>query len=109
VSVDLRSDPEVAGYSGDPAELVEALSELLGERPWWHERAACRGQGASRWWPGRGKSLAPLKAICAGCPVQAECRRSALERRGCLDGGGIWGGTSARERKRLRREGTPGV
>ena len=103
--IDLRSDSHEAAYHRDPADLFDALGELLAlaRRPWWHAHAACRGQGPSAWWPERGVPVEPLRATCAGCPVAAECRADALSRSGPEDGGGIWGGTSARERKRLRR------
>lgn len=42
----------------------------------------------------------PARAICAGCPVKTECLDFAL------DGGdhhGVFGGTSERERRSLRR------
>lgn len=39
------------------------------------------------------------KKVCRGCPVKDQCLEYALEH-GEL---GIWGGTSERERRRLRR------
>jgi len=72
----------------------------------WHARAACRtadpelfftdGQGG-----GRG-SADKAKAVCAGCPVTARCLRDALSRD--LQHG-IWGGTTADERREMRRSG----
>lgn len=41
------------------------------------------------------------KQICATCPVQEPCLGYALEHR--IEHG-VWGGTSARERKRMRAE-----
>lgn len=41
------------------------------------------------------------KAVCARCLVLRECRDYALDR--AIDDG-IWGGTSARDRKVLRAE-----
>lgn len=41
---------------------------------------------------------ARAKAICAGCPVMAECRSYALEIR---EPHGVWGGMSETERRVL--------
>jgi Transcription factor WhiB len=40
----------------------------------------------------------PAKAVCAECLVRAECRDAGIEG----DEVGIWGGTTGRERRRLR-------
>jgi WhiB family redox-sensing transcriptional regulator len=47
----------------------------------------------------RGQDDRPAKAICSRCSVRQECLQYALDNR-ILHG--IWGGTSARERERLR-------
>jgi WhiB family transcriptional regulator, redox-sensing transcriptional regulator len=87
----------------DPADVFDALSELLEatRRPAWHADAACRGQ-ADLFFPVRGAPTEPAKAICARCPSREPCLAAAL---GMSDEStiGIWGGTSARERKRMRR------
>jgi WhiB family redox-sensing transcriptional regulator len=71
-------------------------------RPSWHADAACRGRGTAAFFPGRGQNetCASAKAICAGCPVRAECLDDALAHGEKV---GNWGGTSERERRRLRR------
>ena len=84
------------------------LGALGLQRPEWVERAACRGYaelhgGPARdrlFFPSRGEATKPAKAICADCPVSQECLEYALVA-GLTDG--VWGGLSARERKRLRR------
>lgn len=66
----------------------------------WRESAACRGADPELFFPGRGNSLAPAKAVCRECPVRPECLEYALangERQG------VWGGTSERERRRIQR------
>lgn len=40
------------------------------------------------------------KAICAACPVSAECLTWAIETN---QGEGVWGGHTAKERRSLRR------
>ena len=69
------------------------------DRPDWHALGACRGLDTSLFFPGQGESVAEAKAVCAGCTVRVECADYAL------DSGqrfGIWGGTSERDRRRLR-------
>ncbi len=53
--------------------------------------------------PARGQ-LDKAKAVCACCPVRAQCLEFAL------DSGqdfGIWGGMSEQERRAMRRSGLP--
>ncbi len=49
--------------------------------------------------PDRGGSSKAARAICARCPVRAECLQYALERGEMF---GIWGGTSERERRGMK-------
>jgi WhiB family redox-sensing transcriptional regulator len=76
------------------------LEELL-NRPAWQERATCRGQGhdgfiiESR----RAPSAAGL-AMCGRCLVREDCLAFAIEHE---DVTGIWGGTTERERREIRR------
>lgn len=85
-------------------DLVEALTV---RRPhpddavWsWTALAACRGMAPETFFPGRGAPTREAKAVCARCPVKADCLKAALEERERF---GIWGGFSERERRRLRR------
>jgi WhiB family redox-sensing transcriptional regulator len=70
---------------------------------WWL-RAECRGltttQRDDLFFPACGDATAPAKAICAMCPVRAECLDYALTNGERF---GIWGGLSERERRRIRR------
>jgi WhiB family redox-sensing transcriptional regulator len=50
--------------------------------------------------PNRGGSSKAARAMCAGCPVRPECLEYALNNKEAF---GIWGGTSERERRKLRR------
>jgi hypothetical protein len=107
---DLTDTTDAQHFEGDPAEVVEAVAELLelARRPAWHRYAACRGQGVSEWFPARGQSLDTARAACAGCTVREECLAAALEVP-AHDDNGVWGGTSVRERLRLRRQGPSGM
>jgi WhiB family redox-sensing transcriptional regulator len=109
-SVDTAEDINEVRFEGDPAELVDALAELLelARRPAWHRYAACRGQGVAAWFPARGQSLDAARAVCAGCSVREECLAAALEVP-AHDDNGVWGGTSVRERLRLRRQSPSGM
>jgi WhiB family redox-sensing transcriptional regulator len=78
--------------------LAEMLGDLVG-RPAWQADALCREYPEVDFFPGRGESTAPAKAVCARCLVRDECRALAGERNEF----GVWGGTSAQERRRNRR------
>lgn len=77
-----------------------SLDELV-KRPSWHRQAACRGRGTAAFFPSPGDSLAAARAICASCPVQAECLATAVADAGLQ---GFWGGSSERDRRLIRRE-----
>ncbi len=62
---------------------------------------ACRGADPDLFFPEQGVSLEPAKRICGDCAVKDECLEYALDNRERF---GVWGGTSERERRRLRRE-----
>ena len=69
-------------------------------RPAWHQHGACRGADPNLFFPERGESVKEAKAVCARCPVRAECLDYAMENHEVV---GIWGGLSARERRQLSR------
>lgn len=78
--------------------LIEALGF---RRPDWQADAACREHPEVNFFPERGESTAPAKAICSTCLVADECHQYAIDN-GIKDG--IWGGGSGRERRTERRE-----
>lgn len=70
----------------------------------WTERAACRGLDPELFYPigTAGPALeqvATAKAVCAECPVRAECLDLAMS---AGEAHGIWGGTTPEERRFLR-------
>jgi WhiB family redox-sensing transcriptional regulator len=77
----------------------DLLAELL-HRPEWHARAACRNTSpASFFADGRAApTIARAKAVCAGCPVRAECEACGF----AGDETGVWGGLSEAERHTAR-------
>lgn len=66
----------------------------------WRERAACRGIDTDLWYPTLGEPTAEACAICAGCPVRAECLDEALS---VPERFGIWGGLTFKQRRELLR------
>jgi WhiB family redox-sensing transcriptional regulator len=57
------------------------------------------------WFPdgeGEGEPARRARQVCAGCPVRAECLELALSMP--QRPAGIWGGTTERERRDMRRE-----
>jgi WhiB family redox-sensing transcriptional regulator len=74
--------------------------------PDWMADAACKDMHPNDFLPPRGVGghaiLKRLRAICAGCPVRAECLDYALEL-GDQGAQGCWAGTTEAERRVLRR------
>lgn len=67
----------------------------------WMTEALCRQVDAGDlFFPDKGQPVKPGKRVCAACPVRAQCLAYALEQ-DCR--GGIWGGASDTERRRMRR------
>lgn len=71
----------------------------------WMRHGACRGlahdDAARMFFPARGESTEPAKAVCARCPVRAECLEYALRNHEKF---GIFGGKSERERRQIRQQ-----
>lgn len=78
--------------------LVELLEARIDERAW-RARSACRTKPTWMFFPARGdhETVKAAKAVCATCPVSAECLAANLQERD-----GIYGGLSGRERRDLR-------
>lgn len=67
----------------------------------WRADAACRDTPHVDFFPGLGETTLPAKAVCETCLVRAECLQYALANEEMF---GIWGGTSERQRRIMRRE-----
>lgn len=67
--------------------------------PFWTLRAKCRGQGDDMF--GESQHQKRARAVCASCPVRAECLAEALNHR--IEWG-VWGGLTERERRQLLRQ-----
>lgn len=73
----------------------------------WMERRNCADQPPSVFFPNDGVGVDVARKICEGCEVRGPCLEYAIVNR--IDHG-VWGGTSERQRRRIRRErrlGTP--
>lgn len=68
--------------------LADILRFYLRPEPWM-DYAACRGMGPGLFFPERGQSKRPGLAICAKCPVAADCGDYATRSESDY---GIWGG-----------------
>lgn len=68
-------------------------------RPDWQAHGACQGADPNVFFPNNGAAHA-AKAVCAVCPVRAECLDYALDNNEQF---GVWGGATVEERRRLRR------
>lgn len=80
------------------AEFLQA--PITEERPW-VVFAACRDADPELFFPSSKAAEAAAKALCAICPVRAECHRYALEARESF---GVWGGLNEKQRRmRLRK------
>lgn len=66
----------------------------------WQGKARCLEVDPEIFFPERGGSSKSARAVCNQCEVRLECLRYALKNREQF---GIWGGTSERERRKLRK------
>jgi WhiB family transcriptional regulator, redox-sensing transcriptional regulator len=70
--------------------------------PTWRERGRCKGADPAVFYPEDDEDPGlEAKAICDACPVREACLESAIATRERL---GVWGGYTARERRRLVRQ-----
>jgi WhiB family redox-sensing transcriptional regulator len=68
----------------------------------WRAKGACQGLDAEIFYPEDDEDLAEdAKAVCAECAVRLACLDHALDNR---EHQGVWGGATARERRRLLRQ-----
>jgi len=66
----------------------------------WQEFAACKDLPTESFYPGRGSTAPPVvRERCDNCPVKDACLQHALK----YEGYGYWGGTTEKERIRIRK------
>ena len=74
--------------------------------PAWFADANCLGLDPAVFITEGGESLEPARRVCAACVVRVECLDYALSQSPRVVG--VWGGTSERDRRSMRREGGAG-
>ena len=85
---------------------LEELAALL-RQPDWQRDGLCRepAYAAVNFFPTKGENQRPALACCAKCLVRSECLAFAQSFEGSNNEmHGVWGGTTARERKLLRKQ-----
>jgi WhiB family redox-sensing transcriptional regulator len=89
------------GTAGRGAAGTRELQILADVREMeWADWGLCAETDPEAYFPEKGGSSREAKKVCAGCPVRQECLEYALEHD---ERWGIWGGTSERQRRTLRR------
>ena len=94
--------PKPKGRPTIPEELLRELP-VPTQDPTLSGQAACANEDQDLFYPRRGQSTEPAKTLCNGCPEKMPCLAYALKRGYQA---GVFGATSARERReiiRLRR------
>lgn len=84
--------------TADAGSLWELLNLGAPEETAWMVDALCAQTDPDAFFPDKGESLRPAKAVCLACPVRSACLAYALEHR---EPHGVWGGLSPRERRKL--------
>jgi WhiB family transcriptional regulator, redox-sensing transcriptional regulator len=84
------------GTKGEQAQFLAGTS--------WMEHARCRDLRPEVFFPNDGAGVEVARRFCLQCPVRGPCLQHALEN-GIKHG--VWGGTSERERERIRRRRGP--
>jgi WhiB family redox-sensing transcriptional regulator len=82
-----------------PLSLIDALRSTAAP---WRKDALCREHPEVNFYPDRGQSSAPAKAVCRDCLVKRECLVFAMSNRDAYEHG-VWGGTIPWERRELLR------
>ena len=65
----------------------------------WRDDALCAETDPEAFFPEKGASSKDAKRVCAQCSVREQCLADALSKDESF---GVWGGLSARERRRLK-------
>lgn len=84
-----------------PGVDLPDLSDFAAPRPAWQAQGACRTVETAVFFLERGGDPRPARETCDGCPVKGPCLEYAMADRSLM---GMWGGTSHRERMRMRGE-----
>src|SRR5688500_4279298 len=85
-----------------PSCLTEKGTAMPSRDTSWRADAACRDLPTALFFPDSESpaDASPALAVCAVCPVRADCLEFALASR---QADGIWGGATEADRRRIRR------
>jgi WhiB family redox-sensing transcriptional regulator len=67
----------------------------------WMDQGNCRNKPPEMFFPSDGLGVVIAKEICGTCKVKEQCLNHALQNH---ISHGVWGGTSERQRRRIRKE-----
>ena len=67
----------------------------------WMDQGNCRNKPPKMFFPSDGLGVVIAKEICRTCKVKERCLNHALQNH---ISHGVWGGTSERQRRRIRNE-----
>ena len=93
---------KVMGRLAGPTTTPKRTTHLDFQSHDWQEHSLCKtAQNLQLFFPERGGSSKPARTVCGLCPVKEQCLEYALNNK---EAHGIWGGTSDRERRLIRKE-----
>ncbi len=96
--VDPTTVRSIAGKRHDPASrVVYPIADARDTA--WMASGACNQSDPETWFPEKGGNPKSAKRVCARCPVLDQCLTWALAHHD----EGVWGGTTAHERAKLRK------
>ncbi|MFC5066356.1 WhiB family transcriptional regulator, partial [Actinomycetospora atypica] len=90
-SIELHPDPPAAPIGPGGHRLPAALLAAAADLAHWQQRALCAQTDPDAFFPEQGASTAEAKAVCARCPVTAECLEHVLAHDERF---GVWAGMS---------------
>jgi WhiB family redox-sensing transcriptional regulator len=76
---------------------IDAVADIDPDH--WELAAACLGLDPELFFPKAGEATVTPLAVCRGCPVRDICLETHLH-----EDQGVWGGTTALGRRRIRRQ-----
>lgn len=80
--------------------MNDELREISKTRPDWFVLGECNGLSVRWFFPERGESITEVRKVCKRCVIKTDCLEFAMDND---IQHGIWGGTSERERRSIRR------
>lgn len=98
MALDVGGSIGAVPLGGDRSVYIDVQALL--NRPAWQADAACIEHPEVDFFPQQGEPIEPALRVCEGCLVRQECRDYAIAH----NEKGVWGGLSAIQRTRARRQ-----